>query len=314
MKLLSLIFLFGGAVVAGGNSIEETKVAFPKQVHQVIPTQFGQTHFEEVGDFSNPPVLLIHGVSGPMHVWDRNVRVLVSAGFRVIRLDLYGRGLSTRVPDGTYDLSMYVSQVEEVLKSVGTPKSLSIIGSSFGAVVASEFALQHPGLVNGVILVGPAGFPIQVPTIAKLRDVPLIGEIVFKMFGKKTILEQNRKYFRDLNPPEDFWSYFNAQLEIPGTTEAIRSTMRNAPVQNYISSYALLGKLNLPVAVVWGKQDVTFPYENFHVLVKQITNAKLVTVENSAHLPQYEKADEVNPAFIKFLRQFQAKRPGLMKK
>src|SRR5262249_13371885 len=117
-------------------------------------------------------------------------------------------------------------------------------------------------------------------------------------------LEQNKKYFADLNPPVDFWRYVQAQLDVPGTAEAIRDTMRHAPVQSFVDSYGELGKLNLPVRAIWGKKDATFPYANHEILAQQVPGLELYSVDAAAHLPQLEQHARVTPVLIDFLRSF----------
>ena len=175
------------------------------------------------------------------------------------------------------------------------------MGSSFGCIVVTEFALRHPKEVRGLVLVGPAGFPIEVPTMAKLRDVPLVGDVLFFFFGQNIILEQNRKYFVDKKAPAEFWRFFSTQVEIAGTTEAMARTLKNSPVQSYVPSYEKLGKTGLPVGVIWGTKDATFPYQNNTVLLRVVPQARLVTVDDSAHIPQYERPEIANPAIVEFL-------------
>src|SRR5262245_33250510 len=70
-------------------------------IHGIVRLSDGLVHYQ-IGGAGRVPVVLIHGVSGPMAVWDKTYAALVSAGFRVLRYDLYGRGWSDR-PAVSYD-------------------------------------------------------------------------------------------------------------------------------------------------------------------------------------------------------------------
>lgn len=288
-------------------SAEELKIQFPSQFHSLLQSGVGKIHYQDTGEAGRPVVVLVHGVSGPMFVWDKNIVSLQNAGFRVIRLDLMGRGFSDRLDASNYGLDLYVQELEVLLAGLSVKGPFFIVGSSLGAIISTEFTIRHPQSVLGIILIGPAGFPISVPIIAKLRDVPVLGDVLFWAFGKSTIEKQNKKYFVDERPPPEFWDYFTAQLSVSGTAEAMRKTMANAPVQSFVASYEQLGRLGMPVGVIWGNKDVTFPYENHKTLISAIPRAKLVTIDNSGHIPQYERSAETNQALTELLNGFRGR-------
>lgn len=286
-------------------TLDEMAQQFPDTRHAFANLAHGTTHYEDRGDPQAGGVVLVHGVSGPLLVWDKVIGDMIADKQRVLRYDLFGRGYSARF-DGeeNYTLDTYVAQLEELLAERQVSKSITLVGSSFGAVISSEYALRHPERVQHLVLVGPAGFPIETPFLARLRDVPIVGDILFAVAGKSQIEQQNRKYFANLSPPEEFWDRFAAQLSVKGTAEAMRATMRRAPVTDYVESYKKLGVLGIPVDIIWGREDRTFPYKNHEILQAAIPKARLITVENAAHVPQYERPNEFMAAFREFSRDF----------
>ncbi|MCB0411448.1 MAG: alpha/beta hydrolase, partial [Bdellovibrionales bacterium] len=264
----------------------------------------GSTHYQVKGE--GPVVILVHGVSGPLAVWDNTFEALVASGYRVVRYDLFGRGFSDRLLDSSYSLATYVKQLEELISALKLGPRVRLVGSSLGGIITTEFTLQHPDKVDGLVLIGPAGFPIKTPFAARLRDLPVVGDFLTDLLSYKTILKQNDHYFVNGKMPYELQPYIAAQLLVRGTTNAILKTMKNAPVQSFVESYEALGKLSVPVGVIWGRQDDTFPYENARILMNAAPQAQLVTVENAGHLPQYERADEVNTALVRFERMFDA--------
>src|SRR5690348_16826332 len=62
----------------------------------------GMTHYELSGPDSGTTVILVHGFSVPLYIWDSTAAALSSKGYRVLRYDEYGRGWSDR-PNATYN-------------------------------------------------------------------------------------------------------------------------------------------------------------------------------------------------------------------
>lgn len=282
--------------------LQTLKNKYPSRYFNAIKLSSGVTHYQSIG--SGPVIILVHGVSGPLAVWDKTTDALVSAGFRVVRYDLYGRGFSARLENGPYNLETYETQLSELIEALHLGPSIRLVGSSLGGVITSEYTIRHPNNVSGLVLIGPAGFPITVPFAAKLRDIPIVGDIFTHLFGYNTILKQNDHYFVNKRMPEELRPFVADQLSMPGTTNAIIKTMKNSPVQSFVNSYYELGKTGVPVGLMWGRQDATFPYENSKILMKAAPQAKLVTVENAGHLPQYERAEIVSPTLISFEKAF----------
>lgn len=304
-KIILILFGFilsGEVAVAGLITSEQLKNTYPDRYFQEILLPSGRTHYQSVGE--GPVVILVHGVSGPLSVWDKTVPALVGAGYKVVRYDLLGRGFSERLEDSSYSLGTYLRQLEELIAALKLGPNVRLVGSSLGGVVTSEYTLQHPDSVAGLVLIGPAGFVIATPWTARLRELPLVGDMLTDLLGYGTILKQNDHYFVSGEMPSDLRPFVADQLSVPGTTEAILKTMKNAPVQSFVESYGALKDTGVPVGIIWGRQDATFPYENAAILTAVLPGAQLVTIENSGHLPQYEKFEEVNPALIKFERAF----------
>ena len=265
---------------------------------RVVALSMGATHYELAGSEGAPAVVLIHGTSGPMTIWDRTVPALVEAGYQVLRYDLYGRGYSDRI-DADYGLDLYVAQLEELLSRIAV-RPVVLVGSSLGAIIATEYALRHGEDARGVVMVGPAGFPLQATPLARLARVAGVGEYLMSVVGDRQMLAHHRSYFHAPERFEEEHARFAAQLRYQGSKRAILQTLRNAPLQSYLDGYARLGRAGVPALVIWGTDDRAFPYAHHTELAARIPNAELVTVEAAGHLPQLERPDVVGPALIRF--------------
>lgn len=261
----------------------------------------GVVHHELAGPEAGPRVVLIHGVSGPMAVWDRTVPALAGAGLRVLRYDQLGRGYSDRV-DVDHGEELHDRQLADLLDAVGWREPVALVGSSMGAIVAARFASEHPERVARVVLVGPAGFPIEVAFGAKLLGVPALGGYLMRVLGDRMLSAHHRKYFLEPERFAELQAAFEAQLEIRGTKRSIRSTMLHMPVNDYAEGYRRLGRSGKPVLLVWGRADRTFPFAHSARARELVPQAALVPIDDAAHLPQLEQPDAFARAAIPFLR------------
>ena len=113
-----------------------------------------------------PVVVCIHGVATYSYVWDPLLERLHSEGAFVLTYDLWGHGHSDG-PDAVYDTALYLSQLAQLLASLGllggsgdghdAPPSLVLVGVQYGAVIARQFAAINPHLVAGVMLLESNG-------------------------------------------------------------------------------------------------------------------------------------------------------------
>ncbi len=268
---------------------------------QLVELRDGVVHHELAGPEDGPRVVLIHGVSGPMAVWDRTMPALAGAGFRVLRYDHFGRGYSDRV-EVDHDEALYERQLADLLDAVGWRDPVALVGSSMGAIVAARFASEHPARVARVVLVGPAGFPIEVSFGAKLLGVPAVGGYLMRVLGDRMLSAHHRKYFVEAEQASALQAAFEAQLEIRGTKRSIRSTMLHMPVNDDADGYRRLGRSGKPVLLVWGRADRTFPFTHSERALELVPQATLVPIDDAAHLPQIEQPDAFARAVIPFLR------------
>lgn len=94
------------------------------------------------------PVVLIHGVGMAKEVWTPQVNDL-AADFDVLVYDMWGHGQSA-LPEGPLALGQYAQQLLDLIDMLGLPQ-VRVVGHSMGALVALEFALEHPSRCAGVV-------------------------------------------------------------------------------------------------------------------------------------------------------------------
>lgn len=260
----------------------------------------GWVHYRTAGAAGRPAIVLVHGFNGPMTTWNRNFDALAGAGFRVLSYDLFGRGYSDR-PAVTYDLDVFVRQLEELLATTGFGEPPTLIGSSFGSIVATEFALRHPDKTARLILVGPAGFPSPADRLAGFLGIPILSDYIYRIIGDRQMLAITRKYYVEPDRFPEAHAAFREQIAFKGYKRAALSTLRHSPLRDYASGWTRIGKREIPLLLIWGRQDVSFPYANHEAALRMMPQARLVTVEGAAHLPQYEQPEVVNASILKFM-------------
>lgn len=276
---------------------EMVKLSDDKYLH----LEQGITRYQVYGNDSDPTIILIHGFNAFIESWNPNIESLVDAGYRVIAYDLWGRGLSTK-PRGELNLKVFRKQLDSLLNHLGVEK-VSLLGSSFGCVVASDYALNNSGRVAKLALVGPAGWPSAGNSSNELINLPVLGDVVFHYFGEKILRPKVEAYLYNKNDYSWVVEKWNEFAALPGFTRASLSILRHSPVLDYSEGWAKLGNLGKPTLFIWGKQDVSFPFANAEKAATLIPHAKIVGIDEAAHWVNIEKAPEVNSELVSFLAQ-----------
>src|SRR5690606_27450134 len=142
----------------------------------------GYVHYKITGPQTGPVVVLVHGFSMPLFIYEPLALRLEEKGYRVLRIDLFGRGLSDR-PDADYSPGLFTRQLRDVLGHLEISTPVRLVGTSMGGIVVSHFTLSHPEKVQQLVLIAPAGFPMEIPTIAKVTRLPGLGDYLMKTVG-----------------------------------------------------------------------------------------------------------------------------------
>jgi len=103
----------------------------------------GVVHYEFGGPVDGEMVVLVHGFSVPAYIWDPTFESLTSAGYRVLRFDLYGRGHSDR-PDATYTIGFFANQLNQLTRALSVDTPFNLLGLSMGGPVIFRTRIVSP--------------------------------------------------------------------------------------------------------------------------------------------------------------------------
>lgn len=277
----------------------ETRAGLPGEFIQ-LPD--GVVHYELAGPKQGPLVVLVHGFSVPYFIWNPTFIGLLSVGFQVLRYDLYGRGFSDR-PHTRYDLALFDRQLTGLLDALGFDQSVSLVGLSMGGLVAANFALAHPERTARLGLIDPAGFPLGYSPTFRMLMVPLLGELLFSLAGNANLEQSMASDFYDPAHVEAFIDEYRPQMAFKGFKRALLSTMRAGFISDGVEFYEQVGKTDLPVLLVWGREDQTVPFRFSQEVVKAIPQVQFHPIDGAGHIPHYEKPEVVTPLLIEFLKE-----------
>ncbi|HEY45460.1 MAG: hypothetical protein AMJ88_19145 [Anaerolineae bacterium SM23_ 63] len=260
----------------------------------------GQTHYGIAGPHDGRVVVLIHGIAGPMGIWEPLAHSLASNGFRVLYYDLFGRGYSDR-PVSSYDIDLFIAQLRDLISGLSIAIPVTLVGWSLGGMISGTYAVEFPGEVDRLVLIAPAGIEVSLPTISRLGMIPILGDIIMSVLGRRIVLRSvsNGLYKKDLE--ETFLSLVTDQMQYRGYLRAFLSTMRSCGYEDVSEVYRKAGSDNLPVLLISGSEDPSIPSSVQGKLRELIPDLKHHEIVDTGHFPHYERPEEVTSRIIEFL-------------
>ncbi|MFN4084088.1 MAG: alpha/beta fold hydrolase [Bacteroidia bacterium] len=253
-------------------------------------------------------ILFIHGLAGYGLMWYANALEL-SKKHKCIVIDLPGNGLSSR-GDYPYTMFFYAECVARFIEKLEL-KNLILAGHSMGGHVSIVCALRYGHLLDKLVLVAPSGFEhfneaekLIFKNLLSLGSIFISDKLSLKTALDNSFFSKNNEWLKtNINQLYDIIDYYGSV-----TWQQMVKANIFAMLDEQVSMF--LPYLDLPVLVIFGKNDALIPVKAIHTntnterLAKQgsalIPNCKLILIENCGHLAQIEKADEVNTAILNF--------------
>ncbi len=263
----------------------------------------GITHYEISNPGNENTVVLIHGFSVPYFIFDPTFDFLSRSGFRVLRYDLFGRGLSDR-PHTRYNIDIFDKQLADILDALRITQPINLIGLSMGGIIAATFTARHPERVKSLTLIDPAGArPVNISPLLSVAKIPFVAEAILNLMGSEGLIRNIAKDFFDPALVEYFQAQYSIQMQYKGFKRAILSTIRNGMLDSFVNTYRRVGEMEKPILLFWGRNDKTVPLEYSDTLRGVMPNMEFYAIEDCGHIPHYEKPKEVNPILLRFLRK-----------
>ncbi|HEX6462579.1 MAG TPA: alpha/beta fold hydrolase [Candidatus Saccharimonadales bacterium] len=260
----------------------------------------GWTHYELSGPAEGILVVLVPGMTLQQYVWDYNVAALTKAGYRVLRYDLIGRGLSDK-PNIVYNTEVFKSQLTELINKLGVTQPVHIVGLAFGGLVAAQFAETFPERVRSLTLMTSDGFGTHLSLGARLSLAPIIGTYLGHTFGNRIMLKRLDGYSADSRVVKEIKQRFTPHLRQKGFKRALLSALRNMPIYTAEATFAKIAASKLPTLILWGEKDVITPLTHAEAIRAVVPGAEFTVFDGLGHMPQYEAPALFNARLLQFL-------------
>jgi len=262
----------------------------------------GVTHYELTGPENGQVVVLIHGATIPMYMWDVQVDAFSKAGFRVLRYDMYGRGYSDR-PDGDYSQAFFRKQLLDLLDALKISQPVDLVGVSMGGAMAVDFTANHPDRVKDMALISPMINSLKNDFNFKLMRIPLVGEFLTRLIAVKFMSDRAAELMQKSPKAADYAKQFKDQTEIKGFEKATLGAVRSDAWADYTADYQKVGQQNHRILLIWGTADSDISPEMVQAIKKALPNVVFKQFDGIGHDAQVEVPEQVDSLIIDFLKQ-----------
>jgi proline iminopeptidase len=274
-----------------------------------------QVEWEAIGD--GPPLLWIEGGPGlPAHLARPDV-VLFADRFRAHLVNAPGCGrTSAPATDDDYGLDAHVAYFEDVRRALGLGL-VTLMGHSWGGLVALAMAIANPQTVERVIVIdgyaGDASVPLDAAVAERERAFERVRSEPWFADAIATFeVDDPEETARDLD--ERFARCWPLYFANPGS-EASRTHLRRLAEETRwnidvsrawtpeppIDLRPALSRIQCPVLVLVGEHDFICGPVWSRAIADATPTATYREIARVGHLPQYESPEETRRVVLEWL-------------
>jgi esterase len=266
-------------------------------------------HYRAWGDDDAPAVVLLHGLRGHAHTWDRVAPVLAQR-FRVLALDQRGRGESDWAPD--YSLGAMAEDLVAFTKSLNLGRFM-LLGHSLGGRTAFIYLQRYAPSVERLVLedIGPGieadgDERIQTGIEAAVRQRFATPEDAVRAALKAGLGDAGEDVRRDtlanLVQQDSQWRW---RFDAAGLAAARRSQRSSGEQERFGATlaecWAAVRQIRCPTLLVRGANSDILGVGEAKQMVDTIPGCALVEVASSGHSVHIDNAVDYLAAVQPFL-------------
>lgn len=260
-------------------------------------------YYEDHG--TGKSVVLIHGYPLSGASWEKQVPVLLDAGFRVITYDRRGFGNSSKPTTG-YNYDTFADDLHKLVTHLKL-RDFSLVGFSMGGGEIARYFGKHGSKdIKKAVFIGAVP-----PFLLKTQDNPQgVDQNVFDGI-QKAITTDRYAFFTEF-----FKNFFNTDvlMDKKVSEETVQACWNLAATASAKASYDCvptwhedfrkdLSRIDVPTLVIHGDADRIVPLSaSGEKTAKLVKGAKLVVISGGPHCITWTHVDEVNSALVNFLK------------
>jgi proline iminopeptidase len=274
-----------------------------------IPVPNARLFYREIGH--GQPIIVLHGGPDFDHAYLLPDMERLADSYRLIFYDQRGRGRSAgEVSPEDVTIESEIDDLDQVRRYFDL-NAAALLGHSWGAVLAMEYAVHHPRHVSHLILMDPA--PASYDDRLLLQEhrrntaaadlerlKPISAAESYQAGDLQADAEYYRIHFRAAFRQPQHLDTLMKNLRSNCTPESIRKARaieKRLYEQTWIlSDYDLLPQLEAlttPALIIHGDHDL-IPLESATHIAEAIPGARLAVVKDCGHFPYIEAPEEVH--------------------
>ena len=240
--------------------------------------------FSYIDEGEGEVLLLLHGLMGSLSNWDGVVNQFKSK-YRVLIpiLPIYDMPLITT---GVKSLSKFVHKFIKFKKL----SNITVLGNSLGGHVALVYVLAHPENIKAMALTGSSGLYENAfgGSFPRRESIDFVREKVQYTFYDPAVATDELV--------NDVYKLVNDRHSVIRLLAMAKSAIRHNMKKD-------LHKMQLPVCLIWGRDDKITPPEVAVEFNELLPNAELHWLDKCGHAPMMERPDEFNVLLGAFLEK-----------
>lgn len=253
-------------------------------------------HFIRKGN-APQKIVFIHGSSNALNYWNTALESKWLSDYELIAIDLPGHGMSSKsnFPERDYSIKGMSGIISEFLKKE-IKENYILVGHCFGTIIIGECAETIAGC-KGVFLINPVILGKEKGASDILQPNPLITPYFVATSSNEDlkILIDDATICCDDNKKQILIDNYK------NTDPKVRTIIAdNVATIDYSDEIAAIGKLKIPVAIAFGKEDtVTFPdyLDSIHL---KLWKDEIMKIPNAGHYIQSEQPEIINQRLAMF--------------
>jgi pimeloyl-ACP methyl ester carboxylesterase len=256
------------------------------------PTQFVEAKgirfaYRRFGKAGTVPLLFLEYFNSNMDGWDPAVTISLAADHEVILFDNAGVGSSGgETPHTVVEMTHHCAAFCSALGL----KAIHVVGFSLGGMIAQQLALDHPHLIQRLILFGTGPRGGEGMTFTELSPEEQADPVAFLLGAFFSPSESSqaagREYMKRLQSRNEDRDLPVSRNSAVAQLAAIREWGTIPPT----GRYATLKNITHPALIVHGNKDIVVAPINALILAEHLPNAQLIVYSDSSHGAQYQHA------------------------